>query len=196
MIVFMSRTMHPQSLPLTIGETVLKESDDLDILEVAFDVSEFVMCVCWLLKMTFEKHLRLVSREASQRLGILKPSWRVFHDRSPLISCYCGFVLPVLGYCSAGGCSATDIQLKLLYSVVSSASFLIGGVFECDIAHRLSVLDGVFCFLSPSICTHSLSVFCFLSIEIHCTFSISYKILLYFVCYYYYYYYYCILVGM
>ena len=150
MIVFRSRTMHPQSLPLTIGETVLKESDDLDILEVAFDVSEFVMCICWFLKMTFEKHLRLVSREASQRLGILKPSWRVFHVRSPLISCYRGFVLPVLGYCSAEGCSATDMQLKLLDSVVSSASFLIGGVFECDIAHRLSVLDGVFCFLSPS----------------------------------------------
>ena len=28
-----SRTMHPQSSPLTIGGTVLKESDDFDILE-------------------------------------------------------------------------------------------------------------------------------------------------------------------
>ena len=35
-----------------------------------------------------------------------------------------------------------------------------------------------------------LSPFCFLSIEIHCTFSISYKILPYFI------YYYCILVRM
>ena len=32
MILSRSRTMHPQSLPLTIGGTVLKESDDLDIL--------------------------------------------------------------------------------------------------------------------------------------------------------------------
>ena len=32
MIVSRSRTMHPQSPPLTIGETVLKESDDLVIL--------------------------------------------------------------------------------------------------------------------------------------------------------------------
>ena len=31
-------------------------------------------------KMTFEKHLRLVSRAASQRLGILRKSWRVLHD--------------------------------------------------------------------------------------------------------------------
>ena len=36
MIVFRSRTMHPQSPPLTIDGTVLKESDDLDILGVTF----------------------------------------------------------------------------------------------------------------------------------------------------------------
>ena len=54
MIVSRSRTMHPKSSPLTIGGTVLKESDDLVILGVTF-VS----------KMTFEKHLRSVSRAAS-----------------------------------------------------------------------------------------------------------------------------------
>ena len=43
--------MHPQPPPLTIGGTVLKESDDLVILGVTFDS-----------KMTFEKHLRSVSR--------------------------------------------------------------------------------------------------------------------------------------
>ena len=37
MIVLRSRTMHPQSPPLTIGGTVLKESDDLVILGVTFD---------------------------------------------------------------------------------------------------------------------------------------------------------------
>ena len=47
MIVSMPRTMHPQSPPLTIGGTVLKESDDLVILGVAFDS-----------KMTFAKHIR------------------------------------------------------------------------------------------------------------------------------------------
>ena len=73
MILFRSRTMHPQSPPLTIGGTVLKVSDDLVILRVAFDS-----------KMTFEKHLSSVSRAASQRLGILRKSGRVFHDRSLL----------------------------------------------------------------------------------------------------------------
>ena len=73
MIVSRYRTMHPQSSPLTIGGTVLKESDDLVILGVKFGY-----------KMTFEKHLRSVSRAAFQRLGILRKSWRVFHDRSLL----------------------------------------------------------------------------------------------------------------
>ena len=64
MIVSRSRTMHPQSPPLTISGTLLKESDDLVILGVTFDS-----------KMTFEKHLRSVSRAALQRLGILRKSW-------------------------------------------------------------------------------------------------------------------------
>ena len=37
MIVSRSCTMHPQSPPLTIGRTVLKESDDLVILGVTLD---------------------------------------------------------------------------------------------------------------------------------------------------------------
>ena len=82
--------MHHQSPPLTIGGTVLKESDDLVILGVTFDS-----------KMTFEKHLRSVSRAASQRLGILRKSWRVFHDRSLLGRCFWGFVMQVFEYCSA-----------------------------------------------------------------------------------------------
>ena len=85
MIVSWSRTMHLQSPPLTIGGTLLKESDDLVILGVTFDS-----------KMTFEKHLRSVSRAASQRLGILRKSWQVFHDKLLLGRCFRGFVLQVL----------------------------------------------------------------------------------------------------
>ena len=90
MIVSRSHTMHAQSPPLTIGRTVLKESDDLVILGVTFDSN-----------LTFEKHLSSVSRAASQRLGILTKSWRVFHDRSLIGRCFWVFVLPVLQYCSA-----------------------------------------------------------------------------------------------
>ena len=112
MMVSRSRTMHPQSAALTIGGIVLKESDDLVILGVTFDS-----------KMTFEKHLRSVSRAASQRLGILRKSWQVFHDRLPLGRCFRGFVLPVLEYCYAVWCSAADTHIRLLDQVVSGASF-------------------------------------------------------------------------
>ena len=88
MIVSRFHTMHPHSPPLTIGRTVLKEYDDLVILGVTFDS-----------KMTFEKHIRSVSRAASQRLGNLRKSWQVFHDRSLLGRCFRGFVLSVLEYC-------------------------------------------------------------------------------------------------
>ena len=87
-----SHNLHPQSPPLTIGGTVLKESDDLVILLATFDS-----------KMTFEKHLRSVSRAASQRLGILGMSWRAFHDRALLGRCFRGFVLPVLEYVLQSG---------------------------------------------------------------------------------------------
>ena len=89
--------------------------------------------------MTFEKHLRSVSRAASQRLDILRKSWRVFHDRSLLGRCFRCFVLQVLEYCSAVWCSAADTHLKLLDRAVSGARFLIGGAFECDISHRRCV---------------------------------------------------------
>ena len=42
-------------------------------------------------------------------------------------------------------CSAADTHLKLLDTVVSGASFLTGGAFECDLAHRRSV--AVLCML-------------------------------------------------
>ena len=96
-------------------------------------------------KMTFEKHLRSVSRTASQRLGILRKSWRVFHD-SPLLGiCFRGFVLPVLEYRSAVWCSAAYTHLKLLDRAVSGARFLTGGLFKSDIAHRRSM--AVLCML-------------------------------------------------
>ena len=120
--------MHPRSPPLTIGRTVLKESDDLVILGVTFDS-----------KMTVEKHLLSVSRIASQRLVILRISWRVFYYRSLLGRCFRSFVLPVLEYCSALWCSAADTHLKLLDRAVSGPRFLTGGVFKCDVAHRQSV---------------------------------------------------------
>ena len=119
--------MHPQSPPLTIHGTVLKESGCRSVL------------------LTFEKHLRSVSGAASQRLGILRKSWRVFHIRLLIGRCFWGFVLPVLEYCSAVWCSAADTHLKLLDRVVSGACFLAGDVFNCNLSYRRSV--AVLCML-------------------------------------------------
>ena len=110
--------MHQQSPALTVGRTVLKESDDLVILGMTFDS-----------KMTFEKHLHSVCTAASQLLGILRKSIQVFHDRLLLGRCFRGFVLPVLEYGSAVWCVAADTHLRLLDRVIIGASFLSGGVF-------------------------------------------------------------------
>ena len=81
--------MNPQFLPLTIGGTVLKESDDLDILGVTFDS-----------KMTFVKHHLSVSRAASHMNGTLRKFSQVSYRRllerlfRCLVSCpFCGTVL-------------------------------------------------------------------------------------------------------
>ena len=87
----------------------------------------------------------MVSFFAFCDLGIFRKSCWVFHDRSLLGRCFLGFVLPVLEYCSAVGCSDTDTHLKLLDRATSGARFLTGGVFECDISHRRSV--AVLCML-------------------------------------------------
>ena len=84
MKVSRSRTVHPQLTPLTLDGTVLTESADLVILGVTFDA-----------KMTFEKHLRSVSSAAAQRLGIMRKSWQVFHDRSLFLRSFLSFLLPV-----------------------------------------------------------------------------------------------------
>ena len=125
MIVSRSHIVHPQSTPLTLDGTVLKESADLVILGVTFDA-----------KMTFEKNLCSVSSAAAQRLGIMRKSWQVFHDRSLLLRSFWSFVLPVLEYCSAVWCSATDSHIKLLDRVVRSPGFLAYSVLECNLAHR------------------------------------------------------------
>ena len=132
MIVWRSRTVHPQEPPLTIDGTLLKESDNLDILGVTFDS-----------KLTFEKHLRSVSRAASQRLGILRKSWLVFHDWL-LIGDTFGVLSWKFGtlFCSVVfSCQCT----KLLNRLVSAACFLAGGVINSNLSHSRSV--AVLCML-------------------------------------------------
>ena len=107
--------------------------------------------------MTFEKHIRSVSSTAAQRLGIMRKSWQVFHDRSLFLRSFWSFVLPVLEYCSAVWCLAADSHLKLLDRVVRSAGFLAGGVLDCNLAHRRSVAELYMLFKIKSNPMHPLS---------------------------------------
>ena len=99
----------------------------------------------------------LKETKLSQRLGILRKSWRVFHDKLVIGRCFWGFVLPVLEYCSAVWRSAADTHLKLLDRVVSGACFLAGGVLNYNLSHRRSV--AVLCMLYKIRCNpkHPLS---------------------------------------
>ena len=85
---------HTQRIPshhhLLLAEVCCISQVTFLILQVIFDP-----------KLNFEKHLRSVSRAASQRLGILRKSWLVLNDRFLLGRCFRRFVLPFLGYCSA-----------------------------------------------------------------------------------------------
>ena len=104
-----------------------------------------------LIKMASEKHLSSVSRAAFQRLGIMRKSWQLFHDRTLLLSDFCSFVLPVLVYCLAVWCSASDSHLKLPGRVVRSDVLLAGGVLECY-TNQFSITSGQV-WLGPILCT-------------------------------------------
>ena len=58
--------------------------------------------------------------------------------------------MPVSEYCSAVWRSSADLHLELLDSVVSGASFLTGGMSECDIAYRQYV--ALLCILKKMRC--------------------------------------------
>ena len=71
-----------KTMIVTRSSTVHLQSADLVILRVSFNA-----------KMTFENHLRSGSSAAAQRLGIMKKSWQVFHDRLLLLRSFWSFVL-------------------------------------------------------------------------------------------------------
>ena len=122
MIVSRSRTMHPQSHPLTIGGT--------------WKCLTTLIYWEWRLIETFETHLRWVSWAGSQINGILRKSWQVLYGRFLLGRCFLAFVLPVLESCCSAvlGCRYTHSTTGPVQSVV-----------QFDIAHRLSA--AVLCML-------------------------------------------------
>ncbi len=125
MIISRSRTTLSPSPLLTLNNVILQESSDLCILGVNLDS-----------KLTFERHIRSISKSVSQKLGIMRKTWGVFHNRELLAKCFYLFVLPVLEYCSPVWFSAADSHLRLLDRLVTSARLQVGRRIECDLWHR------------------------------------------------------------
>ena len=112
---------------------MLKESDDLDILGVTFDS-----------KMNFDKHVRSVAFSLVVAFGSSFSKACGITGECSMIDCYLVEAFGVFpcrfGVLISAWCSAADTQLELLDRVVGGTSFLTGGVLQCDIAHRRSVV--------------------------------------------------------
>ena len=53
-----------------------------------------------------------------------------------MVKCFRGFDFPIFEYCSAVWCSDAHTPNRLSDRVISGASFLSGGVLECNLFHR------------------------------------------------------------
>ena len=136
MIVFRSRTMHPQSSTLTIGWTVREKSDNLWYIG-SYIKFWFKDDICEAYSIGFESSF--------SKTIILRKSWLVFHYSSLHGRFFRGHVMPVLECCCALWCTASDTHFKLLECGVWGTCFLTWGVIECDVALRRSM--AVLCML-------------------------------------------------
>ena len=133
MIVSRSRTLFPEHPNLLINRVIINRADQLKLLGVTLDS-----------KLTFEAHLRNMSVNISQKLGILRKSRKIYEDDSILRRCFFSFLLPHFEYCSAVWSSAADSHLRLLERAFNSVKFLLSDL-DLDIGHRRDV--GALCIL-------------------------------------------------
>ena len=132
MIVSRSRTMHPQSPPLTVLCWI-----------------SLTILIYWNWHLILSSPLRSIFARYPEQLLKDLVSWGSPGEYS-MIDYSSGDVfgvlsLPVLEYCSAMWFSAANTHLKLLDRVVSDACFLAGGMLNCNLSHRWSL--AVLCML-------------------------------------------------
>lgn len=128
MCISRSRSPFPQHEPLHVDGIALNDVDELDILGVKFDS-----------KLTFESHIRSLVTAASQKLGIMRKAYATFNDPSVSATCFRSFILPALEYCAPVWSSAAASHLHLIDRVSHTASFLCGGNFKWNLAHRRKI---------------------------------------------------------
>ena len=128
MIISRSRTPLPLHGNLILQGDTVSNCNDLSILGVKLDKT-----------LSFESHVRDLVSTASQRLGLLRKSFKVFEDNSVSASCLRAFVLPLLEYCAPVWSSAAATHLSLVDRVFKSANALCGGSVHCNLSHRRDV---------------------------------------------------------
>ena len=133
MIVSRSRSLFPEHPNLYVNRVLVDQVDEVKLLGVTLDS-----------KLTFEAHLRIMSRCLSQKLGILRKSKKIYMDDNILRNCFFSFTLPHFEYCSAVWSSAADCHLRLLDRAFNSVRFLLSEL-DLDIEHRRDV--GALCIL-------------------------------------------------
>ena len=85
-----------------------------------------------------------MSRDISQKLGILRKSKKIYEDNSILCKCFFSFTLPHFQYCSAVWSSAADCHIRLLDRGFNSVKGLLSEL-DLDIGHHRNV--GALCML-------------------------------------------------
>jgi hypothetical protein len=128
LLISRSRTALPVYGDLFLQGNIVSDCNVLEVLGVKLDKS-----------LSFEPHIRSLVKYASQRLGILRKSHKLFSDNSVTASCFRCFVLPLLEYCSPVWSSAAQTHLNLVDAVFRTASFLCGDEVTCNLKHRRSV---------------------------------------------------------
>lgn len=128
LIISRSRTSLPEHGNLVLQGDTVSDCNDLDILGVRLDKA-----------LSFESHIRNLVSTASQRLGLIRKSFRVFEDNSVSASCLRAFVLPLLEYCAPVWSSAAATHVALVDKVFQSANTLCGGGVLCNLSHRRDV---------------------------------------------------------
>ena len=125
LLISRSRTKLPLHPSLSVGNTLLAESEFLTILGVTFDSH-----------LTFQQHLRSVSANAARKLGIVRKASYIYGNESTNLTCFRSFVLPLLEYCSPVWMSAAARDLSLLDRVARGGRFLFPNGRSYDLDHR------------------------------------------------------------
>ena len=127
LVVSRTRSQQLPHPPLILNGSVIQESKIVKLLGIHIDS-----------KLTFEYHLRHISNNISQKIGIVRKCLSVFNDSDIARKCFNAFILPLFEYCYPVWMSAADCHINLLLKNFRCLMFLLQ-VPDISIEHRWQV---------------------------------------------------------